>query len=56
MTIDIKDTVDATGCQLNTNPAYYVLLNAEVFMQRDDNAARGRVTQRAVGPDGEQRG
>ena len=56
MTINIEDTVDATGRQLNANPAYDVLLNAEVFLQRDDVAARGRVTRQAVGPDGEQRG
>lgn len=56
MTIDIEDTVDATGRQLNANPAYKVLLNAEVFLQRDNVAAHGQVTQRALGPDGEQRG
>jgi len=56
MVIDIEDTVDASGRMLNQNPAYDKLLQAEVLLQLDGQSKRGKVTQRAVGPDGEQRG
>eukprot|EP00957_Ditylum_brightwellii_P074774 5682430-Ditylum_brightwellii.AAC.1 len=52
VTPGIKDSVDATGQLLNTMPAYDQLLNAEVSLQLGDEARVGKVTQRAIGPDG----
>jgi hypothetical protein len=49
---DIEDTVDAKGKLLNQMPAYDQILNAEVSLQLGDDMALGKVTQRAVGPDG----
>jgi hypothetical protein len=49
---DIEDTVDARGKLLNQMPAYDQILNAEVSLQLGDDMALGKVTQRAVGPDG----
>ena len=56
LVIDIEDTVDASGRLLNQNPAYDRILNAEVQLQVDGQSAKGRVTKRSLGPDGEQRG
>eukprot|EP00957_Ditylum_brightwellii_P095727 7293632-Ditylum_brightwellii.AAC.1 len=36
VTLDIKDSVDATGQLVNTMPAYDLLLNAEVSLQLGD--------------------
>ena len=49
---DIEDTVDAKGKLLNQMPAYDQILNSEVSLQLGDDMALGKVTQRAVGPDG----
>eukprot|EP00957_Ditylum_brightwellii_P141210 10758431-Ditylum_brightwellii.AAC.1 len=52
MTHDIKDSVDVTGQLLNTMSVYDLLLNAEVPLQPGDEVRVGKVTQRAIGPDG----
>jgi hypothetical protein len=49
---DIEDTVDANGKLLNQHRAYDQIINAEVSLQLGDNMATGKVTKRAVGPDG----
>ena len=48
---DIEDTVDSKGKLLNQMPAYDQL-KAEVSLQLGDDMELGKVTQRAVGPDG----
>eukprot|EP00957_Ditylum_brightwellii_P129366 9868319-Ditylum_brightwellii.AAC.1 len=52
VTPDIEDSVDATGRLLNTMPSYNLLLNAEVSLQLGDEVRVGKVTQRAIRPDG----
>ena len=49
---DIEDTVDAKGRLLNQMPAYDRILNSEVSLQVGEDMSVGKVTQRALGPDG----
>jgi hypothetical protein len=49
---DIEDTVDANGKLLNQQPAYDRILHSEVSLQLGDEITVGRVTKRAIGPDG----
>ena len=49
---DIEDTVDATGKLLNQMPAYDRILNSEVSLQLGEDMAVGKVTRRALNPDG----
>ena len=49
---DMEDAVDANGTLLNQAPAYDRLINAEVALQLDERMASGKVSKRAVGPDG----
>ena len=49
---NIEDTVDATGKLLNQEPAYDKILHSEVSLQLGENMATGKVTKRAIGPDG----
>ena len=50
---DIEDTVDSTGKKLNQLPAYDQIINAEVSLQMGESMTVGRVTKRAIGPDGQ---
>ena len=50
---DIEDTVDATGKLLNQHPAYDWIINAEVALQLEEEVTTGKVTCRALGPDGQ---
>jgi hypothetical protein len=49
---DIEDTVDTTGKLLNQQPAYDKILRSEVSLQLSENMTVGKVTKRALGPDG----
>ncbi len=49
---DIEDTVDATGKILNQQPAYDKILHSEVSLQLGESMTVGKVTKRALGPDG----
>jgi hypothetical protein len=49
---DIEDSVDARGKLLNQQPAYDKILHSEVSLQLGENMSVGRVTRRAIGPDG----
>ena len=49
---EVEDVVDTNGRLLNQNPAYDKLINAEVALQLGESMATGKVTQRAIGPDG----
>jgi hypothetical protein len=49
---DIEDVVDNKGKLLNQQPAYDKLLNAEVALQLDEQTSIGKVTRRALNPDG----
>ncbi len=49
---DIEDTVDATGKLLNQQPAYDKILHSEVSLQMGESMTVGKVTKRALGPDG----
>jgi hypothetical protein len=49
---NIEDTVDATGKVLNQQPAYDKILRSGVCLQLGDNMTVGKVTKRAIGPDG----
>ena len=49
---DIEDAVDANGNLLCQQPAYDLMLNAEVSLQNGDDIVTGKVKQRTVGPDG----
>jgi hypothetical protein len=49
---DIEDTVDANGRLLKHQPAYDEILHAEVSLQKGEDMAVERVTNRAIGPDG----
>jgi hypothetical protein len=49
---DIEDTVDANGQLLNQMPAYDKIINSEVALQLGEGFSTGKVTQRAIGPDG----
>ena len=50
---DVEDTVDATGKLLNQHPAYDWIINAEVALQLEEEVTTGKVTRRALGPDGQ---
>ena len=56
ITIDIEDSVDINGRALNQNLVYDEILNAEVYLQRNDKYSQGKVIRRTVGPDGAQQG
>jgi hypothetical protein len=49
---EVEDTVDANGKLLDQNPAYDRLINSEVALQLGDKMSIGKVSQRAIGPDG----
>ena len=49
---NIEDTVDATCKMLNQQPAQDQIINSEVSLQMGENMTVGRVTKRAIGPDG----
>ena len=49
---EIEDAVDANGRLLDQRPAYDMIINAEVQLQLGEEFAVGKVTQRALGPDG----
>jgi hypothetical protein len=49
---DIEDTVDANGILLNQQPAYDRILHSEVSLQLGEEMTVGRVTKRAIGPEG----
>ena len=49
---DMDDIVDANGQLLNQQPAYDLMINAEVFVQKEGGMESGTVRQRALGPDG----
>jgi hypothetical protein len=49
---DIEDTVDANGKLLNQQPAYDKILRSEVSLQLGENMTVGKVTKRALGPNG----
>ena len=49
---NIEDTVDAKGKLLNQQPAYDKLLQSEVSLQLGETMSFGKVTKRAIGPDG----
>ena len=48
--------VEATGKLLNQHLAYDRIINAEVALQLDEEVTTGKVTRRAIGPDGQVRG
>jgi hypothetical protein len=48
----IEDTFDANGKLLNQQPAYNKLLRSEASLQLGESMTVGRVTKRAIGPDG----
>ena len=50
---DVEDTVDVTGKLLNQHPAYDRIINAEVVLQLEEAVTTGKVTRRALGPDGQ---
>ena len=50
---DVEDTVDVTGKLLNQHPAYDRIINAEVALQLEEEVTTGKVTRRALGPDGQ---
>ena len=43
MVPETKDVVDATGKQLNQNPAYDRIINSEVALQIDSEMKKGKV-------------
>ena len=49
---EIEEPVDATGKAINQLPAYDKLIRAEIQMQVDDEMRKGKVTKRAIGPNG----
>ena len=49
---DIEDAVDANGRLLNQQPAYDKIINSEVQLQLGDDMVTGKVSRRALGPDG----
>ena len=50
---EVEDMVDATGKLLNQHPAYDRIINAEVALQLEEEVTTGKVTCRALGPDGQ---
>jgi hypothetical protein len=49
---DIEDSVDVNRLLLNQLPAYDKIMHSEVALQLSENMSTGKVTQRALGPDG----
>jgi hypothetical protein len=49
---NIEDTVDANGKLLNQQPVYDKILYSEVSLQMGEDMTVGKVTKRAIGPDG----
>jgi hypothetical protein len=49
---DVEDTVDANGKLLNQQPVHDKILQSEVSLQLREGMTVGKVTQRALGPDG----
>jgi hypothetical protein len=49
---DIEDTVDANGKLLNQQPVYDKILQSEVSLHLGEGMTVGKVTKRALGPDG----
>ena len=52
MVPETEDIRDATGKQLNQNPAYDRIINSEVALQIDSEMKKGKVVRHAAGPDG----
>ena len=52
MVLETEDVMDATGKQLNQNPAYDRNINSEVALQIDSEVKKGKVVRHAMGPDG----
>ena len=50
---DVEDTVDVTGKLLNQQPAYDRIINPEVALQLEEMVTTGKVTRRALSPDGQ---
>ena len=50
---DVEDTVDVTGKLLNQHPAYDWIINTEVALQLEEVVTTGKVTRRALSPDGQ---
>ena len=48
-----EDSVDASGQLLNQQPAYDLMINAEVQLQNGDDMSLAKVLRRAIGPDGQ---
>ena len=49
---EIEDSVDANGQLLNQLPAYDKIIHSEVALQLGESISTGKVTKRALGPDG----
>jgi hypothetical protein len=49
---EIEDSVDANGQLLNQLPAYNKIIHSEVALQLGESIFTGKVTKRALGPDG----
>ena len=49
---EFEDAVDANGMMINQLPAYDKLIHAEVQMHLDEQLCTGKVTRRAIGPNG----
>ena len=49
---ETEDDVDGAGKLINQQPMYDKILNAEVQFQHNGQMSSGKVTQRALGPDG----
>ena len=52
MVLETEDVMDATGKQLNQNPAYDRNINSEVALQIDNEVKKGKVVRHAMGLDG----
>ena len=51
-TPEIDEAVDSQGKAIYLNPPYDTMINAEILLHHNDKMQTGRVTQRAIGPDG----
>mmetsp|Transcript_26699 Transcript_26699/g.37842 ORF Transcript_26699/g.37842 Transcript_26699/m.37842 type:complete len:775 (+) Transcript_26699:4067-6391(+) len=49
---ETEEPVDATGKAINQLPAYDKLIHAKVQLQVDEQMQKGKVTKRAIGPNG----
>ena len=56
ITPEIDEAVDARGKAINLNPPHDTLINANIQLQHEDMMQIGKVTQRAIGPDGKTAG